>query len=90
MRIDPKTSPVSPVALNTARDAVVPKRTRRESATVVKLSTAASAAAETRDAEAAEKVARLRELIDSGRYQVDLEQLAARIVEDDPLGGDSW
>lgn len=90
MRIDPKTPPVTPVAIPSERDSVVPKRTRRESATVVKLSSAAAAAAEARDAEAAEKVARLRELIESGRYEVDLDRLAARLVDDFPLGGGGW
>jgi anti-sigma28 factor (negative regulator of flagellin synthesis) len=90
MRIDPKTPPVTPVALPTAREPVASKRARRESATVVKLSSAGAAAAEARDAEAAEKVAKLRELIDTGRYQVDLDLLAARLVEDGPFGGRSW
>lgn len=90
MRIDPKTPPVPPVAVPSERDPVVPKRTRRESATVVKLSSAAAGAAEARDAEAAEKVARLRELVETGRYEVDLDRLAARLVDDVAFGGTRW
>lgn len=39
--------------------------------------------------EPATKMARLRHLVATGRYEVDLGLLAARILEDDPHGDDS-
>ncbi len=95
MRIDPKLTTVTPVALKTARDQVAPQgsgseagplgtmtRGREDRAAVVELSTAGAAVADARPADPGEKVARLRELIDRGEYKVDLDLLAQRLVED--------
>lgn len=87
MRIDPKAITVTPVAIKTARDQVAPESGREDRATVVELSSAGAAAASARPADAGEKIARVRELIDRGEYKVDLELLARRIVEDE-LAGD--
>lgn len=88
MRIDPKATIVTPVAIKAARDQVAPKSDREDRATVVELSSAGAAAAGARPADSGEKVARLRELIDRGEYKVDLDLLAQRIVEDE-LAGDA-
>lgn len=85
MRIDPK-APVTPVVMETTRPTVAPASQRRDPAAVVKLSSA-GAAAESRAADAEAKVARLREQVDAGTYKVNLEQLASRLLEDDPFGG---
>lgn len=87
MRIDPKATTVSPVVAKTVRDAAAPRAPEaegREAAAVVKLSSAGAAAVGHEDPAA--KVARLRELVASGGYHVDLELLASRIVEADPFG----
>lgn len=87
MRIDPKTT-VTPVEMKTVKAVSSPvSEASDEPAAVVSLSRAGAAAAEVKSSDAAEKVARLRALIEKGDYHVDLDLLAARIVEDDLAGG---
>lgn len=81
MRIDP----TSPTSLE-PRDTKVPTKASSASsdtATVVKLSEAATASAESADTTA--RVAHIRALIRAGAYPVDLDALASRIVDDEVL-----
>lgn len=89
MRIDPKTTVVPPVAPKTVRDTPVPPEREGSSAAVVELSSAGTAMVSAKEPDAAAKVARLRELISKGEYRVDLDELAARLCEDEIMrGGD--
>ena len=93
MRIDPKTTTVSPVSSKSLRDVQTPSVKRdanEDSATKVELSRAGAAASSSSidgpSGASAEKLARLRMQIDKGEYHPDLDKLASRIVSDDLLG----
>ena len=93
MRIDNKTSPVSPVISKTVREVGISPSKRDESgdsAAVVELSKAGAAASSSSidgpSGASAENLARLRMQIDKGEYHPDLDKLASRIVSDDLLG----
>lgn len=93
MRIDPKavaqtpTAPretvaVAPTTLAPARAGAAPPA----GASIVKLSSAgAAASADSTSPTVTARLDRIRTLLDRGEYPVDLDQLAARIVDDDML-----
>ncbi len=87
MRIDPKATTVTPVALEPSRSSTAPKAQRQDPAAIVKLSRAGAAAVSARETDPEEKVAKLRAAIDRGEYHVDLDRLAAHLLEDGALGG---
>lgn len=89
MRIDPKTTTVTPVALEPSRNSAAPRPERQDPAAIVKLSQAGAAAVGARASDPEEKVARLRAAIERGDYRVDLDRLAAHLVDDGILGG-AW
>ncbi len=85
MRIDPK-GPVTRTSLEprTASGSVAPPATA-PGASVVKLSAAGASIKESARPATTERLAQIRQLLDKGEYPVDLDALAARIVEDDVL-----
>jgi anti-sigma28 factor (negative regulator of flagellin synthesis) len=94
MRIDPNSASVSQTALESAKPQGEGARRVRSTATpeatsaasVVTLSSAASAAsADAPSATITARLDRIRAMLDAGDYPVDLDQLAARIVDDDLL-----
>lgn len=87
MRIDPKLF-VAPVSSETA-SAAQPKRAKRNTgASVVALSSAGAAVvADSDETEPSPRVEKLRMMVEQGTYQVDLETLASRIVDDDIVRG---
>ena len=90
MRIDPKLTAVTPVTMKSVEKtaSVTTSERSSEPASVVSLSKAGAAAmADAKPVDSAEKVARLRAMIEKGDYHPDLDLLASRIVEDDLAGG---
>jgi len=87
MRIEPKLF-VTPVSSQTTEQPQ-PKRSKRNTgAAVVSLSSAGSAVvAESDESEPSPRVQTLKMMVEQGTYQVDLETLASRIVDDDILRG---
>lgn len=84
MRIDPKVvvSPISPTSSERSEAAAARPAERPAGSTVVELSSAAKQA----DAPSPTVTARLekiRELLDTGSYPVDLDKLAGSIVDDE-------
>ncbi len=90
MRIDPKV--VVPISAQEPRDAQTP-RARGTDADVVKLSPAATSAASSTgevdkaDPEVTAKIAKIRSLLETGAYPIDLNQLASRILDDEKARG---
>ena len=85
MRIDPNVV-VSPTKLDTTKSRTAGGTDAPESksgASVVSLSAAATAATDTKQASNADRLDKIRALIDRGDYAVDLDQLASRIVDDE-------
>lgn len=84
MRIDPKLF-VAPTSTQTPAPEAQPKRSKRNTgASVVSLSAAGAAVvADGEDGEMSPRVERLKMMVEQGTYQVDLEALATRIVDDD-------
>ncbi len=89
MRIEPKTTTDTPVALEPSRNSAAPAPERQDPAAIVKLSKAGAAAVGARATDSEQKVARLRAAIERGEYRVDLDRLAAQLVDDEALGG-AW
>jgi flagellar biosynthesis anti-sigma factor FlgM len=98
MRIDPKV--VVPVSANEPRDAQAPRAqgTAPPASSVVTLSSAASSAQASASSAADEvssspevttKIAKIRSLLESGAYPIDLNQLASRILDDERARGGS-
>lgn len=90
MRIDPKvvTPPIAREARDTSPGATSAKASSSEGASIVKLSSAGSAASADASAAAPTTTTRLqtiRAMLDKGDYPVDLDLLASRIVDDDVL-----
>jgi len=92
MRIDPKvaTPPITREARDTPTGASSGKAGEPEGASVVKLSSAGTAAsAETSgaapSATTTTRLQTIRAMLDKGDYPVDLDLLASRIVDDDVL-----
>ena len=87
MRIDPKLF-VAPVSSQTAQQPQ-PKRSKRNTgASVVSLTSAGAAVvAESDESEPSPRVEKLKMMVEHGTYQVDLETLASRIVDDDIVRG---
>ncbi|MEZ4363638.1 MAG: flagellar biosynthesis anti-sigma factor FlgM [Kofleriaceae bacterium] len=84
MRIDPKLH--TPILERTTTEPVAPPRTelKEHDAAVVTLSSAGAAVQAGAPAEVlSARVEQLRLLIERGEYTVDLDQLAARIADDD-------
>jgi flagellar biosynthesis anti-sigma factor FlgM len=87
MRIDPNVV-VAPTTLDTTKSQQTPV-TKAESepagSSVVTLSSAASAVAPeaTSPPSVADRIDKIRSLLERGEYPVDLELLASRIVDDD-------
>ncbi len=92
MRIDPKLF-VASVSSQTAQQAPEqPKRAKRNTgASVVSLSSAGAAVVAepgaTDESEPSARVEELKMMVEQGTYQVDLEALASRIVDDDIMRG---
>jgi len=93
MRIDPKTTTVSPVSSKSLRDVQTPSVKRdanEDSATKVELSRAGAAASSAGvdgpSGTSSEKLSRLRMQIEKGDYRPDLDLLASRLVEDGLVG----
>jgi anti-sigma28 factor (negative regulator of flagellin synthesis) len=91
MRIDPKvvTPPVTRDATNTPSTAAK-SSDLGDSASVVKLSAAATGAASAADTTGAaptttSRLQTIRAMLDKGNYPVDLDLLASRIVDDEVL-----
>jgi anti-sigma28 factor (negative regulator of flagellin synthesis) len=84
MRIDPKLL-VTPISSQTTHEAPQAKRSKRNTgASVVSLSSAGTAViADSDESEPSPRVERLKMMVEQGTYQVDLETLASRIVDDD-------
>ncbi len=84
MRIDPKLF-VAPTSTPSATPEPQTKRSKRNTgASVVSLSAAGAAVvADGDDGEMSPRVERLKMMVEQGTYQVDLEALASRIVDDD-------
>jgi len=87
MRIDSK-PPVPRVSLEprAASETATPSAAP-SSASVVKLSAAGLSIGEARPPTTTQRLERIRELLDQGEYPVDLDALAARIVDDDAVRG---
>ena len=85
MRIDPNLV-VSPTTLDTPR-AQTPSTppAAPAAATVVHLSAAASAAPPPAEAAVNVRLLKIRAMLESGEYPVDLDMLASRIVDDEML-----
>lgn len=90
MRIDPKTTTITPVASKSVRTAGIKRDDSHDAAAVVELSRAGAAASSASvtapSGHASEKVSRLRMQIEKGEYHPDLDLLARKIVEDDLVG----
>ncbi len=83
MRIEPKVY-VAPVSSQTAQQPQGKRSKRNTGASVVSLSSAGAAVvADSDDSEPSPRVEKLKMMVDAGTYQVDLETLASRIVDDD-------
>ncbi|MBP6632674.1 MAG: flagellar biosynthesis anti-sigma factor FlgM [Kofleriaceae bacterium] len=80
MRIDP--SKLAPITEPKPRDPRAAERDRSTPSSVVEL-TASSDGGSAIESGIAERIARVRELISTGQYAVDLDKLAERIVDDD-------
>lgn len=88
MRIDPKIF-VAPVSSESAQKPA-PKAPGKAAsqASVVTLSSAGSAVvADADDSVPSARVEKLRAMVEAGTYKVDLEALAARIVDDEVVRG---
>ena len=91
MRIDPKvvTPPIARETRDTSPGATSTKASPGEGASIVKLSSAGSAASADASASAAPttttRLQTIRAMLDKGDYPVDLDLLASRIVDDDVL-----
>lgn len=87
MRIDPTT--IVPISEGRTRTTAPATRTPAEGASVVRLGeeAAAAAAASPLEPEVAARISRVRELLSAGEYEVDLDQLAERILDDDVARG---
>lgn len=85
MRIDPKLFVAPTTTATAAPDTQQPKRSKRNTgASVVSLSAAGAAVVSDGDeGEMSPRVERLKMMVEQGTYQVDLEALASRIVDDD-------
>lgn len=84
MRIDPSTLSAVAAPTNLRVREPDPSPPVQSPSSVVSLGeAAASAAAPPLDAAHTERLGRLREMIAAGKYTVDLEQLASRILDDD-------
>ena len=87
MRIDPKLY-VAPVSSQTAQQPQAKRSKRNTGASVVSLSAAGAAVvADADDAAPSPRVETLKMMVERGTYQVDLETLASRIVDDDIVRG---
>lgn len=87
MRIDTKVT--TPITSNEARKAA-PRETQAPATTgtkasVVQLSSAATAAARPAAHGITARLEKIKALVDAGQYPVDLDKLAERIVDDDLL-----
>jgi anti-sigma28 factor (negative regulator of flagellin synthesis) len=83
MRIEPKVY-VAPISSETAREPQAKRSKRNTGASVVSLSSAGAAVvSDADDAEFSPRVEKLKMMVEQGTYQVDLETLASRIVDDD-------
>jgi flagellar biosynthesis anti-sigma factor FlgM len=90
MRIDPKLVPPVTVREPRARRASAkPFQDSSDASTVVSLSAGATAAAASSsiDAEVAQRIETLKLAIEKGDYQVDLDVLADKIVDDELVRG---
>lgn len=87
MRIDPTT--IVPISEGRTRTTAQATRTPAEGASVVRLGdqATAAAAASPLEPEVAARISRVRELLSAGEYEVDLDQLAERILDDDVARG---
>jgi anti-sigma28 factor (negative regulator of flagellin synthesis) len=87
MRVEPKV--VVPVTHHEPRDAApAAKGDTPAAASIVKLSSAATAATTPRESTGITgRLERIRALLDKGEYPVDLDQLASRIVDDEIVRG---
>ena len=83
MRIDPQR--MVPITEPKPREAGSRRDTGGHAAAgdVVSLSDAAAAASEPRPSGVTAKIARIRELLAEGKYPIDFDQLASRIVDDE-------
>lgn len=83
MRIDPNVV-VTPTQLDTTKSRGTTGTTpAAKSGDVVELSAAATAVAPETQPTNTERLVKIRALLDAGHYAVDLDQLAARIVDDE-------
>lgn len=80
MRIDP--TALTAIHDPRAREAAPSARPADDQASVVSLGAAATRAAGT-DPSVTTRIGRIRELLASGDYQVDMDKLAERILDDD-------
>jgi anti-sigma28 factor (negative regulator of flagellin synthesis) len=82
MRIDPTT--ITPITDAERKTAPAPARGGNQPASVVSLGAEVSAAASAEiSPEISARVSRVRELLANGDYVVDLDRLAANILDDD-------
>lgn len=82
MRIDP--TALTAIHEPRTREASTGPRQADDTASVVSLGAAASASQDTKlDPAISARIGRIRELLSSGDYHVDLDQLAERILDDD-------
>lgn len=86
MRIDPKAG-ISPISIDSSKPQQAPKSGAQTGASVVTLSSAAAAIPPdgTPPAHIAARLEKIRAMLDRGDYPVDLDMLAARIVDDEAL-----
>jgi hypothetical protein len=86
MRIDPKAG-ITPITIDSSKPQQAPKGNAQAGASVVTLSSAAASipAEGTPPPHVAARLEMIRAMLDRGAYPVDLDMLAARIVEDDAL-----
>jgi len=84
MRIDPKIS-IKPVTSEPREPTARPAPRPGSESAVVQLSTAGAAVSEPESTSPniTAKIARIKELVDAGNYHVDLDKLAASIVDDE-------
>lgn len=83
MRIDTSVT-ITPVTKDSAsaKDAPATQRTPSRS-DVVQLSSAGTAVTEARPTDVSARLSRIKSMIASGTYPIDLDKLAARIAEED-------